>query len=1070
MNENFLNAFSGTGTMYGGRPPTYTPDLNITGMLGMSGPQAMVANMAIQPMVGQMLGPQYVPAQFSPTANLYDQYRAKSLLMSQQQAMRVAAQQDRTVYYDMFRGVAMASGSPFGIRESRAAGKFADDMAAMAPYIAPMMPDMFDKLHGSRGSSLLMAQMVSAGARYGVDPVTGLRGMSGESVNNLVTQLSDQMYGPASDIKAMRGLTAGRAGQLYDELQRRGLMGGGSRDAGLATLASQLGKPMDEIKNMPDLPERLRSMDVSRTKDKLSSMAGVVAAMQDLFGEMGEPNAPMSKLLNAVEALSQGGLSTMRPERVEQMVRQASNVARAAGASLESLFQLSAAMTGKTDSLGLDRSFATRSAVGGMAFADAFGRTMGGLKGFGLMGKDQMTMLGAQLEANAAASGTANQLAAVTRLGSEFKAFDVNGDTDAARMYRAISNGQDTFVDQSGKTRSVGMALAGPNGLTDLMTKSGVSTSLFERVIGQTASNQTTLANNSQLVRITRRMQSQNDIAPRLIQEFSSTFAEMGGDDATRRALAVAATEVGSGLLSLDRDSLQKVNDQDFSSLVKIAEDSLTRQGIKVTPQMRGQLEQQVRLGMSQIDERIKIDPGMRGYKSRANLLAVQNTNVLRETEYAQREAEVEASMQTSFSRLGRSDFVQRISDLLQKAGPNTGIKDVLASALGYQPTADVQGALEGPLGKVKADMDALAAMDPNKDKGRVQQLLAQVAAGGPAGAQAQAELNKLTEFYGTDATQIVRMEARDLQLSARARAARSIDRDAPQLIEALKKANLTNSRLGGKDADNVLRLLQLNNRSGIVRAGNFAGQVLVDEQAMKAMGEEGLGLVQGLMSSSKALQDKANELTGGDVEKLLQGDFKGTDEQKQEVMRLKKQAEESTTAIGKALASGKDRSSEWSEDYKKRLGQYRSDMTKSGEMALSELFGLSGKKDVLDKAALAEIAQAASKSDVLQSALSEARGMRAEAAKKGGGAEAEMAEYVSMLRKRGGVFGLVADAAEGKAVPPELLGEEISKSVKKEEKPKQVVSLAPDTQISGTLDITTGDIVLKPKVSSPTK
>lgn len=1065
MSEPFYSAFGGSGTMFAGRPPVFRPDLDVAGAVGMSGPQGMMLNMALQPLVSQMVGPGYVPGQFNPTVNFYDQMRAKSQIAAQQQAMRAGAQVDRTAYFEMLRGMSALTGTRFGVREARAANAMADDLSAMAPYIAPLMPDMFDRLHGSRGSALLMSQMMSAGARQAIDPVTGLRGMSADSVNTLTRGLYDQMYGPTADVAGMRGLTAGRTGQLYDEMQRRGMMGGGSRDELLRDVSRQTGTAVDQLTNLPDLDSRLRTADIARTKDRLTSMAGAVSAMQDLFGEMGQADAPLPQLLNAIEALTQGGLSNMRPEKVEQMVRTASNVARSAGASLESLFQLSASMTGRTDALGLDRTFATRAAVGGLSFADAFGRTMGGVRGFGIMGKDQMAMLGAQLEANAAASPAANRLASVIRLGEELNAFDIKGDSDAARLYRAAKAGRDEFTDAAGNRRSVAMPASGPGGLLELLTASGVRGDLYERVLAQTGMNQGTLAQNEQLVRTIRRSQGSLDIQPRLAQQFGLAFASIGGDKATKDALQAAAVEASDFLLDVDKEQFQRYADRNYTDVVDRVEKSLTGRGVAVDANMRKRLEQEVRLAAGQIDEASRLDPGTRRYGGAPNMLLANNRRTLREAEFGVREAEVEAGLQTSLSRVGRSSPIQRMADLLRTAGPGTTVQEVIAKSFGYQPAADVQAAIAGPLGQVKAELDALNALDPVKDKSRVQTLLAQVAVGGPMAAQAQMELNKVGERYGGASPQdIARMDVRDLRIAATARTTTLVDRAVPELQKALRNAGMVTSRMSGKEANETLKLMDLGHRSSLDRSRSLAETVLMDETAMTSMGEEGLTTVRSLMDSSQRLKELAKQLTGGDVEKLLKGDYAASPEKKAEVERLKRQSADSVTAIGKALGEGKDQSGGWSDEYRKKVGQYRDDLKKSGDQALVELLGLTGRADVLDRGKMAEIAKSAQGTDVLQNALVQARELK----DRSGGRQDE---YVKLLRDRGGVMSLLADAAEGKALPPELLADEVSKQARQEKaKEATTVAFAPGYRLeaSGRIDLVTNEANLVLKAPNP--
>lgn len=1058
---DFTSTFAGPGTMYAGRPPTFTPDLNLAGMLGMGGPQAAMMNMMVSPFAGRLLGPEFVQAQFNPTANLYDQLRAKQQFANQFGAMNRGSQLDRETYFDMARGMAALSGAQFGFREARAAEAFSGDMAAAAPFIQAMAPDLFDRLHGTRGSARMMAGQFSDAGRYGLDPVTGQRGMSTASVDRMVSRVFDDLYGPTANIGEMRGLTAGRTGQLFSEMQRRGLMGGGGREQLLSDMSAREGVSQADLLSRPGFETSLRDADTTRVKDKLKSMAGAVSAMQDLFGEMGETNAPLPKLLNAIEALTQGGMSSMSPERIESMVRQASNVVRSAGASMEALFQLSGAMTGRTDALGLDRSFATKSAVGGFAFADAYGRTLGGLRGFGLMNKDQLTAVSAQLEANAAASPLTNRNAAVLRLADEFDM--VAKDTDAAALVAALRAGQDTFTDASGRRRQTAM---GSGELRSLLEGSGVQLSAYERLVGQTAANQETLSRNDQLTGLARRAQGRMDGAPLLAQQLAVAFRNVEGDADTRKSLEAAAAETAGEAFRLGRDDLQRVMNKDYSPLVNQAVKSLESRGVVVTPEMRKQLEREVRMGYSNADQASRLYQGTAGYKGMNNILVANNEQTLREAEYARQEAAVEAQAQTAMSRMGRSDGVQRLADALRTAGPNTTARDLAAQFLGYQRKEDVDEQTMGVFGKVRSEMQAIESRSAADDKIQIGRLIEAAKGTGPEAEKARQQLAQLESVYGMPADAIRQSESRDLQLAARRRAARNLELLVPQMQEAQRKSGRVVSRFSSRDADGVLRLMQVRHGASLDRAGKLGEELVMDEEAFKSFGEDGLGLMADVRSTSSRLKELAAELTGGDVSRLLKGDYQADEAKKAEVAGLQQKLEGLTGKIGAGLAQGKDQSAGWSEDYRRRVKEFRGDMRRGGRDSLAELFATVGRKDSIDQAQLEQASAAAAKGDSLQTAVIEARRMRAEAFAGDGTDEDRMKRYVSRLRDRGGLFGLLADSSEGKAVPVELLADEVRKMAEKDAQKAAptTVALAAGTEftVTGTQDITTGQTDLK--------
>jgi len=51
----------------------------------------------------------------------------------------------------------------------------------LMPFFAMADPDFFDRLHGSRGSAVIMAQRMAEGARFAMDPTSGMLGMGKEN-------------------------------------------------------------------------------------------------------------------------------------------------------------------------------------------------------------------------------------------------------------------------------------------------------------------------------------------------------------------------------------------------------------------------------------------------------------------------------------------------------------------------------------------------------------------------------------------------------------------------------------------------------------------------------------------------------------------------------------------------------------------------------------------------------------------------------------------------------------------------------------------------------------------------
>ena len=171
-----------------------------------------------------------------------------------------------------------------------------------------------------------MAQHLFRGGQYRMDGA-GRMGLSGEDLRELTDTIGKRLYGTPEDTAVMRGIGMGQLGLVFDEGQRRGYLpgtlGARSRDGQLAALSRETGKTTAELAKLDDAEfgRQLRQFDANRVSARLKELAGSVSAMRELFGTMGQPNAPMTQIINALEAITQNRLANMPAAQVEQTVR-----------------------------------------------------------------------------------------------------------------------------------------------------------------------------------------------------------------------------------------------------------------------------------------------------------------------------------------------------------------------------------------------------------------------------------------------------------------------------------------------------------------------------------------------------------------------------------------------------------------------------------------------------------------------------------------------------------------------------------------------------------------------------
>lgn len=562
----FDYASSAAPPMYEGRPD------NFYGMFNKGdSPMAMLVLQLLQPAITSMMGRQgMVPGQFMPMQNPYDQFRAQRYYQGQQEAMQMAAQRDTETYMDIARGAARLAGIDQTDQWQQTTGTMIQDFTKISPMLAQMAPEIFEKMHGTRGSATLLAQSLHRAGQHAIDPVTGGIGFSGQTAGSIADEIFALQFGRGANLAEMRGIGAGSAGMLYEQLAQRGLnapsIGRMDQATQLRELAAwdpdaaaigrlakrgsrtesavrdsfgaikgladkqQTGKvDFAEMEKIGGLDDIMRTFDAQQITGRLKNLSGVVAAMRDVFGDMGRPNAPMREIVNGLEMLTQSALATQSPAAVETMVRRTQAIARQSGVSMTTVFGLTGQAAKLADRFGLDRGIAAQAVQGGVSFGAAAGN-VGRLDipAFGSLSKEQLNLLDTQLRISAGASPLANQMNTAARLIDEELANrrDAKGNlTPLGEMAKSVAAGQTTF-NLNGRQRSFDMR---PEEFLGLLEQSGLSRQEAEAALRAEPANQE-YGQKYQTQNAARSLQGVADILPIVAGEFEGAVGELVND------------------------------------------------------------------------------------------------------------------------------------------------------------------------------------------------------------------------------------------------------------------------------------------------------------------------------------------------------------------------------------------------------------------------------------------------------------------------------------------------------------------------------------------------------------
>lgn len=948
--EPMFGGYSGT---------TYTGSMNVN--LGSVGP---LIQMVLPQLLQSLTGSQQQPFQFFPQHSVYDQLRAYEFFLGNRTAMQTASSRDIASIDRMIGGVTqMFTGQPLTEQQRAQNMQKAQTLAQWTPLLAQLVgPDLLDQLHGSRGSATIMAQQLHHALRTSVDPITGQIGYRGESAGRVTQELYERLFGEETSLTAMQGLSAGQAGMLASEMQIRGLLGRpiGAlpvderraqlpetlADSTINRLAMQLPQIRDalsrgetpsetameaarqtirtthtrlkdntqifseeDLRQLEGAEQLISTADADRIQRRLENMAGAVKAMRDIFGDMGNPNAPMREIINGLDQLTQGGLATMSPSDIERTVRQTHALAQQTGIGVPGMMALMSQGGVLTDQLGLNRAFAVASAQHAAAFGAAAGDVLRLDKPvWDGQTKEQMMLLDQQLMAHAAASPMAQHLGSLMRMVDTGMATPAAG-SELEAIVRAVRQQRPAYT-FNGQTQSVNMPRARLAAL--LAQDAGLSATEMHAAFMDVAGSQEFIARH-RIDNTVRQAMPQDAIRKLLGPVLSNRFGGLFRDHALTESLINQGvlTDENDGrafAVGLGRDVSQRfLNDRDKinpdvirdptalrAATGQIVRESLKEQLRQRQPHLTDQQLEQLTADMVQqmggesrlpvigevVVSSMNAALAQTPYRNARNWWEMNSPEVLERQAVHARQAEMTGIIQSATSHLGNVGPAARFSDALQKATSKTTLADILTQTFGSISQEDLVGA--DPTGviaqmlKTSQQLNALDPRDPaqlDEARRRGRQLRALVE-GGQAAKDEANELMGLLEQADQFTTPEALEDARQMLKQLQAASVRGPDQHilGARGIATLADVSRDDVRALTASSDREDRQLFLSQAQGLGR------RLIMDKYSMQMLGSGGITLATSLTDTSTQLQQMAadeSKRLGRDVtiSQLLHGE-----------------------------------------------------------------------------------------------------------------------------------------------------------------------------------------------------
>lgn len=673
--------------------------------MGAFGP---LAYMALQG--SGMLPPNLMNFSFTPSTDVFNQFQTIRQFQDKNLAMTMATKGDIQTLMKYQESIARVTGADWTKLQGRAQAA-SSWIGSMLPVLSMVMPEQVDMMMGPQGSQTVMAGQLANASRFMYDPSNGRMGMSGAETGKLSSALYQQLYGTDALTMQMRGIGAGRAGILTNEMLARGLMsgspflsGGDRPDANFANVAALVGGGggMNGLGGLAAMgTTRLDSSKTAQMGEQIKGMAKVVSAISDLFGANGQPNAPMPQLLAALDQLGQGAEYRYSTNQVESMFRNLQQATVTGRISLPQISQMVGQNAAMISSMGGDPrdaiAMTQRSVNYAAGSANVFSSPF-----YGKLDPRTLAATSASLEA-AGMNSPAGQMAQIAMYLSD----GIDKNSGFGQLVGALKTGATTF----GGGRSVLSALQG-NNLRELYGSSGGVVSNFDSA-----------AANPEVAR-----RFTGDVAPTIrrlqfVEASQMAAGYMGGDMGSIFGISGAGDRLAVGTSLIDKVFAQggkfaAMNPaQQAAEIEKLAANSVA--GIT------GMTEE---AALKRVTGHGKgILANMTGAMSQFTGYDLQKALQLFSPEMFQQEAgrttanRVNADISSALGDFGRYSFSQRLTSELQNMKPGEDISNVLSRVMGGIDKGKLGQAIKDAnvkgIGGIGMSIEAIRAGNPEAIK-----------------------------------------------------------------------------------------------------------------------------------------------------------------------------------------------------------------------------------------------------------------------------------------------------------------------------------------------------------------
>lgn len=252
-------------------------------------------------------------------------------------------------------------------------------------------------------------------------------------------------------------------------------------------------KSATDLEKMKGFDALAGNTDSSRSADAIKKYTSAVAAVRDIFGDNGNPNAPLPALLAALEGLTGGAVGSMKPQKIASTLRQMQTLAKEAGVGFEQMAAMSSQIDAQGQMMGLTSADTMRlkpaalAAVKVMQDTGAFSNPV-----YGQMDKGTATAKTAEMITRGAASKNSRAMAALESIYKADPSRFAGSDMERALAAYRNNEGDGTYTTKSGEKRNIREEIGkgGSDAAARILTQNGGTMDEFTAQINNPAAKE----------------------------------------------------------------------------------------------------------------------------------------------------------------------------------------------------------------------------------------------------------------------------------------------------------------------------------------------------------------------------------------------------------------------------------------------------------------------------------------------------------------------------------------------------------------------------------------------------